>query len=66
MDQFLQDHYEDPYHEGRCEHPTHRAEAELAECGDRLTVELRIVGETLKKRGFKGQGCPSVWQQRPS
>lgn len=71
LQQQIQDHFEDPYHRGRCDYPTHAAEAE-APClastdvasstdkhagNDLIAVELRIVGDQLSELWFDGRGC---------
>lgn len=51
------DHYHNPRHFGLLPHPTHQAEALNPTCGDRLTVSLKIEGDTVKAVGFEGVGC---------
>lgn len=57
LQQRIQDHYEDPYHRGRCEHPTHTAEARNEQCGDVIAIELRVSGEQIEEVWFDGEGC---------
>jgi len=60
LQQRIQDHYEDPYHHGRCESATHYAELET-ECVDPATdviaVELRIAQDEIREIWFEGNGC---------
>jgi nitrogen fixation NifU-like protein len=52
------DHYEDPYHRGRLEHPTHRHEDDNPLCGDVIQVELVIDPDgMIKEAYFDGDGC---------
>jgi cysteine desulfurase / selenocysteine lyase len=54
----IQDHYEDPYHRGRCRHCTHFNEDNNPLCGDVIRLELQIDGNgTLKEVYFNGDGC---------
>lgn len=66
IQQRIEDHYEDPYHCGRCERPTHYAEANSEACStsetDVVAIELRIGGpsgeaEVIEEVWFEGQGC---------
>ncbi|MFV2067283.1 MAG: iron-sulfur cluster assembly scaffold protein, partial [Pirellulales bacterium] len=52
------DHYEDPYHRGHCEHPTHTHEDKNPLCGDVVRVELEL-DDTGNARQiyFDGDGC---------
>jgi len=52
------DHYEDPYHRGHCERPTHAHEDNNPLCGDVVRVELELddVGK-VKQIYFDGDGC---------
>ncbi len=52
------DHYEDPYHRGRCAHCTHCHEDDNPLCGDRVRMELQVDdGGELKEVYFDGEGC---------
>jgi nitrogen fixation NifU-like protein len=52
------DHYEDPYHRGRCEHCTHCHEDDNPLCGDRVRMELHVDdGGTMREVYFNGEGC---------
>jgi nitrogen fixation NifU-like protein len=52
------DHYEEPFHRGRCLGATHWHEATNALCGDRIRMELRVNGEERIEDGFfEGEGC---------
>lgn len=51
------DHYEDPYHHGSCDRPTHRGEQLEGGCGDTILVELQVVDNVIKEAWFQGDGC---------
>jgi len=52
------DHYEDPYHRGTCDHPTHAHEDKNPLCGDVVRVELAIDDEgRVREAWFEGKGC---------
>lgn len=52
------DHYEDPYHRGKCEHCTHCHEDNNPLCGDRVRMELEINDHgQLRQVYFDGDGC---------
>jgi nitrogen fixation protein NifU and related proteins len=54
----IQDHYEEPYHRGRCPNCTHAHEDNNPLCGDVIRLELHIDPEgTLKQVFFSGDGC---------
>lgn len=56
----IQDHYEDPYHHGRCDFATHCAEFEI-ECdessSDAVAFELSVSEQTIREIWFEGRGC---------
>jgi len=52
------DHYEDPFHQGQCEHPTHAHEDDNPICGDVIRIELEIDDKgTVTNAYFTGEGC---------
>ena len=51
------DHYEDPYHRGRCPHATHAHEDDNPLCGDVVGVELAIEDGKVREAYFDGDGC---------
>ena len=52
------DHYEDPYHRGRCERPTHAHEDDNPLCGDFVHIDLRVGPEgKIEEAWFDGEGC---------
>ncbi len=54
----IQDHYEDPYHRGRCSRCTHAHQDTNPLCGDVIRLELNIDDAgTLKEVYFDGDGC---------
>jgi nitrogen fixation NifU-like protein len=52
------DHYEEPYHRGHCERPTHTHEEKNPLCGDVVHVDL-VLGDdgTIEQIYFDGEGC---------
>jgi nitrogen fixation NifU-like protein len=52
------DHYEDPYHRGRLDHPTHAHEDDNPLCGDEVRIELEIGSDgKIRQAYFNGDGC---------
>ncbi len=52
------DHYEDPYHRGHCQRPTHMHEDDNPLCGDVVHIEMRIdSGGKIAEAWFAGEGC---------
>ena len=52
------DHFEDPYHRGRCREVTHAHEDDNPLCGDVVHVELEIDPEgRVRQAWFDGDGC---------
>jgi nitrogen fixation NifU-like protein len=52
------DHYEEPFHRGRCPAATHAHEDENPLCGDVVRVELAIEPDgTIRDAYFDGDGC---------
>jgi len=52
------DHYESPYHRGRCSHCTHCHEDDNPLCGDRVEMTLHLDDSgTLREVYFDGEGC---------
>jgi nitrogen fixation NifU-like protein len=52
------DHYEDPYHRGKCRTCTHTHEDTNPLCGDVIRMELQIDDRgTMKEVYFNGNGC---------
>ena len=52
------DHYEDPYHRGQCDNPTHRHQEKNPLCGDVIQIELRLDADGLiREVYFDGDGC---------
>ena len=57
QDQIL-DHYEDPYHRGRCVHCTHAHQDDNPLCGDVVRMDLQIDDRgALREVFFDGDGC---------
>ncbi len=51
------DHYEDPYHRGKCDHATHQHEDDNPLCGDVVSVQLRLRDGRVEEAWFDGDGC---------
>ena len=52
------DHYEDPYHSGRCPGATHADEGKNPLCGDVVRYELELdEAGRIKQVYFNGTGC---------
>ena len=52
------DHYEDPYHRGPCEKPTHTHEGNNPLCGDVIAIQLRVdQNGIIQEAWFEGEGC---------
>lgn len=55
--QIILEHYRNPRNFGELPEATHRAEGNNPLCGDRLTVELRVVADRIEDIRFRGSGC---------
>ena len=53
------DHYEDPFHRGRCPHTTHAHEDDNPLCGDVVRIELDMEGDAsrIADAYFNGDRC---------
>jgi nitrogen fixation protein NifU and related proteins len=51
------DHYKNPRNAGHLDHPTTTADGVNPLCGDELSVELEIEGDTVQDVRFNGRGC---------
>ncbi len=51
------DHLASPRGQGRLEDATHRATVEDPVCGDRLTLDLRVVAGVVREARFRVVGC---------
>jgi len=51
------DHLRAPRGVGTLDAPTHRGDVEDAVCGDRLTLELRVVGGRVVEARQRAEGC---------
>jgi len=55
---YILDHYEEPYHRGRCANCTHVHKDDNPLCGDVIRMELLIDEKgTLQEIYFNGDGC---------
>ncbi len=53
-------HLTSPRSQGSLPDATHRGEAEDETCGDRLSLELRVVGGVVAEARFRVVGCPGA------
>ena len=51
------DHYDDPYHRGKCAGATHAHEDDNPLCGDVVRVELQVDDGRIQEAWFDGDGC---------
>lgn len=51
------DHSRRPRNFGACPHCNRDAKGHNPLCGDRISVQLNVEGETIKDAHFQGQGC---------
>ena len=51
------DHYKRPRNYGELEEPTFSHRGENPVCGDELTVDVSLSGETIERVAFRGDGC---------
>ena len=51
------DHYEQPYHRGRCASCTHAHQDDNPLCGDVVRVELEVKDGRIRQAWFGGEGC---------
>jgi nitrogen fixation protein NifU and related proteins len=55
---YILEHYEEPFHRGRCAACTHAHEDNNPLCGDVIRMELQIDDKgTMKEIFFNGDGC---------
>lgn len=52
------EHYEEPFHRGKCPRATHRHEDDNPLCGDQIQIELEVQSEgKVNEIFFDGDGC---------
>jgi nitrogen fixation protein NifU and related proteins len=51
------DHNKKPRNYGMLEHPTHHAEGHNPLCGDHISVDLQLGGDTIDQIAFHGESC---------
>jgi nitrogen fixation NifU-like protein len=51
------DHYRNPRHRGRLEHPDAHAEGSNPLCGDEISLDLSVEDDTVVDVAITGQGC---------
>lgn len=56
-DEHILDHFESPYHKGRLEQPTCAHCDRNPICGDQISLELKVDGDTIREAYFDGKGC---------
>lgn len=58
MQDIILEHYESPYHRGKCPSATHSCDGVNSLCGDRISIQLRIDGcDIVQDAWFEGEGC---------
>lgn len=56
-DGWVLEHGQDPHNEGELTGATHHARCDNPLCGDRVTVYLRVEGDTISNATFKARSC---------
>ena len=51
------DHFDEPYHRGRCPMATHAHEGDNPLCGDTVHIDLAVDGDRVAQAWFDGDGC---------
>lgn len=51
------DHNKKPRNYGTLAHPSHHAEGHNPLCGDHLSVDLQLEGDTIEQIAFHGESC---------
>ena len=51
------DHNKKPRNYGSLAHPTHHAEGHNPLCGDHISVDLQLEGDTIDQIAFQGESC---------
>ncbi len=55
--QVILDHNRNPRNFKEVENATHTAEGNNPLCGDKITLYVKVDGDTIRDVGFKGSGC---------
>lgn len=55
--EILLDHYKDPRNYGHLENPDISHHEGNPSCGDEITIELQLDGDTITDMRFSGKGC---------
>ncbi|MBS3735686.1 MAG: iron-sulfur cluster assembly scaffold protein [Candidatus Bipolaricaulota bacterium] len=50
-------HYQNPYNKGKLDDPDFSVTEENPNCGDRITLQLKLKGDEISKVKFDGHGC---------
>ena len=54
---YILEHYRRPHNFGAIENATATQEGANPLCGDRITLQLRVIGDQIAAVGFTGRGC---------
>jgi nitrogen fixation protein NifU and related proteins len=54
---YILEHYRRPHNFGVLENATATQEGANPLCGDRITLQLRVIGDQIAAVGFTGRGC---------
>ena len=54
---YILEHYRRPHNFGALDNATATQEGANPLCGDRITLQLRVVGDQIAAVGFTGRGC---------
>ncbi|MBT4916881.1 SUF system NifU family Fe-S cluster assembly protein [Candidatus Peregrinibacteria bacterium] len=55
--EIILDHYKNPHNKGHIDSPTCKADEENPQCGDTLSIELKIENSVVTEVAFNGAGC---------
>ena len=55
--EMILDHYRNPRNKGKIEEPDVRIQDSNPLCGDEISIDLKIEGDTIKDVKFDGRGC---------
>src|SRR6476660_2274883 len=55
--EMILDHYRNPRNKGKIETPDVRIHDSNPLCGDEISIELKVEGDTIKDIKFDGRGC---------
>ena len=55
--EMILDHYRNPRNKGKIEEPDVRIHDSNPLCGDEISIDLKVEGDTIKDIKFDGRGC---------